>query len=279
MSMEPRRWALRLAYDGGAFRGWQRQPGLPTVQESLEGALAAVGLRPHLDAAARTDAGVHALEQVVTFTARTALTPEAMRAQVNARTPPGLLCLQAARVSPRAHARASALSRTYVYLVGWPAPPELTGRAWSLPDPRAFPSLENPRFDAGRARMVLASMVGERDFAPFARPGDQTARRRVDPRATVRELLRAELLLASDAPWAAIVLEGRGFLRAMARHLVGATVAVAVGELEPERLSPLWGDASARYRGPRAPAWGLTLARVRFGETLFPPLEPKPGER
>ena len=136
------RYALRLAYDGGAFRGWQRQPGLPTVQGCLEEALRAAGMRAHLDAAARTDAGVHALDQVVSFTARSALSPADLRVAVNAGTPPGLVCLEAATVPASFHARASAVSRTYVYLLGWPAPPNLEGRAWSLPDPRAFPSLE-----------------------------------------------------------------------------------------------------------------------------------------
>ena len=273
--MEKRRYALRLAYDGGAFRGFQRQPGLPTVQESVEEALAPLGLHVHLDAAARTDAGVHALDQVVSFTTRAALDPAALRAAVNAGTPAALLCLDAAGVGPGFHARASAVSRRYVYLVGWPAPPELTGYAWSLPDRRAFPDLSAPAVDPARAAEALALVVGEHDFGGFARPGDQTARRRVSATATVRSVTRAEVLVAEGRPCCAFVLEGRGFLRAMVRHLVGAVVAVGVGVAEARSISDALAAPDRRYRGVRAPAWGLTLAAVVYPRSPFgsPPAE------
>jgi tRNA pseudouridine38-40 synthase len=267
--MVKRRYALRLMYEGGAFRGFQRQRGLPTVQECLEEALARAGVRASLQYAARTDAGVHALAQVVTFTARADLDPAALRAAVNAATPPGLICLEATRALPAFHARASARSRTYVYLVGWPAPSELAPYAWSLPDARAFPDLAAPGLDLATAREALRRVVGEHDFAGFARPGDQTARRREDPRATVRTVSRAHLVAATWAPLAAIVLEGHGFLRAMARNIVGATVSAAVGAWRPERVSEILAHPAERYRGVRAPGWGLTLVRVGYEQPPF----------
>jgi tRNA pseudouridine38-40 synthase len=268
--VEKRRYALRLAYEGGAFRGFQRQPGMATIQGSLEAALAHIGVQVRLEAAARTDAGVHALDQVVTFTARAELEPAALRAAVNAHTPPSLLCLDAARVPPGFHARASARSRTYVYLVGWPAPPALASYAWSLPDPRAFPDRAEQRFDLARAQDALARIAGEHDFGGFTRPGEQTARRAVDPRATVRTVLRAEAVPAAELPLAAFILEGRGFLRAMVRNVVGTAVAAAVGAAEPTRVSEILDAPGGRYRGVRAPGWGLTLARVGYAEPLFP---------
>ncbi len=268
--MEKRRYALRLAYHGGAFRGFQRQPGLMTVQECLEGALAHIGILVRLDAAARTDAGVHALEQVVTFTARAALEPAELRAAINAWTPQTLLCLDASCVPPRVHARASALSRTYVYLVGAPVPPELAGYAWNLPDQRAFPGMGSPHLDVSRARNALLPIVGEHDFGGFARQGEQTARRGIDPRATVRTVLRAEVVAASEAPLTAFVLEGSGFLRAMVRNIVGAVVSAAVGVFEPTRIFEILAAPRGRYRGVRAPGWGLTLARVDYPKPLFP---------
>jgi tRNA pseudouridine38-40 synthase len=267
--VEKRRYALRLAYDGAAFRGFQRQPGLPSVQESLSEALSHIGVHGQLEAAARTDAGVHALDQVVTFSARLALEPAELRAAVNAATPPGLVCLDAARVPDRFGARASARTRTYVYLVGWPAPPEAAPYAWSLPDVRAFPDRPVIRFDVEAARTALQSAVGDHDFAGFARPGDQTARRGVDPRATVRTVLAAEVIASEALPLAALRLTGRGFLRAMVRNLVGAAVSAAVGAASPEVVSQLLAAPARRWRGPRAPGWGLTLARVDYGETPF----------
>jgi len=261
-AMEKRRHALLLAYDGGAFRGFQRQPGLPTVQEALEAALRPLGLSGRIDVAARTDAGVHALGQVVTFWARGAPEGAALRAAVNAATPPGLMCVEAAQVPPSTHARASARSRRYVYLVGAPAPAELRGRAWSLPDERAFPGLAAPRLEAAVVQEALALALGEHDFAGFARPGEQ--------RGTVRSLLSAEVIAAVGQPLWAVVLTGRGFLRAMVRNLVGTAVAAGLGLAAPSRVAEILA-ARGRYRGVRAPAWGLTLAGVEYRPPLFRP--------
>ena len=264
--MENRRYALRLAYDGAAFRGFQRQPGLATVQGALEEALAGAGIRARLDMAARTDAGVHALGQVVTFTARSRLTGEELRAALNRSAPPELLCLEAAVVAPSFHARASALSRTYVYLIGLPPPEPLRPYAWTLPDSRSLPRVR--ALDAEAMRAALRQVVGEHDFAGFARPGEQTARRARDPEATVRTVTRAEVIEASFAPVYALVFEGRGFLRAMVRHLVGTAVTIGAGEAPVERMGELL-RARERYRGVRAPGWGLTLARVTYPAGAF----------
>jgi tRNA pseudouridine38-40 synthase len=267
--VEKRRYALHVMYDGGAFRGFQRQPGLPTVQQSLEEALARAGVRARLEYAARTDAGVHALAQVVTFATRQDLDPGALRRAVNAATPDGLVCIDAARAPAGFHARASARSRTYVYLVGWPPPSVLAGYAWALPDPRAFPDMAAPEVDIGRAADALRRVVGEHDFGGFARPGEHTARRGTDPHATVRTVARAEIVAASWAPLAAIVLQAHGFLRAMARNIVGAAIAAGVGASTPERISEILAHPSDRYRGVRAPGWGLTLARVDYDAPPF----------
>ena len=253
--MERRFYAIRLAYDGGRFRGFQRQRGLPTVQEAVEGGLAVIGVRASLAVAARTDAGVHALGQVVSFSARADLDPDALRARLNATLPDGIVALSARRVPGAFHARSSAVSRTYVYLVGAPPPEPLRPYAWTLPDPRAFPAVPEPRLDPDRIREALSHAVGTHDFAGFARPGEQ--------RGTVRTLLRAEVLSATWAPLHAIVLEGTGFLRAMVRNLVGTAVAAGLGVAPPGDLDTLL-RARGRYLGVRAPGWGLTLARVRY---------------
>jgi tRNA pseudouridine38-40 synthase len=259
---EKRRYALRLLYDGGRFRGFQRQPGLPTVQEALEDALAPHGLRGPLAVAGRTDAGVHAVDQVVSFAARADLDPEALRRTLNATLPDAIVCLDAWAVAASFHARASAISRRYVYLVGAPAPESLAGYAWSLPDPRAFPDLAAPVIDPERMRRALAVAVGEHDFTAFARPGEQ--------RGTVRTVTRADVVCATWAPLFALVLEGRGFLRAMVRNLAGTAVTAGVGRAEPEVVRELL-LARARYRGVRAPGWGLTLASVTLAPGSSPP--------
>jgi tRNA pseudouridine38-40 synthase len=254
------RFALRLAYEGPSFRGFQRQPGLPTVQEALEAALATAGVRSKLDVAARTDAGVSAVDQVVSFWADAGLDPTALRASLNVALPPALLCVDAARVAPSFHARASARSRTYVYLVGAPPPEPLRPFAWSLPDERAFPGVAATALDAGAMRAALAAAVGTHDFTGFARPGEQK-----DP---VRTVLRAEVIECGWAPLWAIVLEGRGFLRAMVRNLAGTAATVGLGLAPPSRLGELL-TARGRYRGVRAPGWALTLAAVSYDAPPF----------
>jgi tRNA pseudouridine38-40 synthase len=258
--VERRLHALWLAYDGGAFRGFQRQPGLPTVEAALLAALAPLGLRPHLEVAARTDAGVHALAQVVSFATREELDPVALRATVNAGTPPALICLAAWRAPPGFHARASAVSRTYVYLLGTSLPAELEGRAWVLPDERGFPGVP-ARLDAGAIREALQYAVGEHDFAGFARPGEQ--------RGTVRTLLDARVTEGCGGSLLAVTLEGRGFLRAQVRNLVGTAVAAGLGVASPARVKEIL-ESPGRYRGVRAPAWGLTLARVGYPSGALP---------
>ncbi len=258
--MEKCRYALRIAYRGDAFRGFQRQPGLPSVQDCLERALGPLGLAGRIDAAARTDAGVHALGQVVTFWARAEHEPAALRAAVNAATPPEVWCLSAARVPPSAHARAWARRRRYLYLVGAPPPESLRPYAWTLPDERAFPGAAGG-LDAAAMRAALTAAVGEHDFSGFARPGAQRGTRRI--------LLSAEVVAAAGMPLVAIVLVGRGFLRAMVRNLAGTAVAVGLGLAPPTRVAEILA-APARYRGVRAPGWGLTLVSVDHEPPLFP---------
>lgn len=111
-------------------------------------------------------------------------------------------------------------------------------------------------------REALAPALGEHDFAGFARQGSQ--------RETVRRLLRADVIAAPTDPLVAVVLEGTGFLRAMVRNLVGTAVEAGLGLAAPSALGEVLA-ARERYRGVRAPGWGLTLAEVRYPPAAWPP--------
>lgn len=263
--MRRSRYAIRLAYEGGPFRGFQRQPGLPTVQESLQQALSACGVEAGMAVAARTDAGVHALAQVVSLSTSRDVDPDGLRRALNQELPPGILCLEVRQVSRAFHARASALARRYVYLVGSPPPAGLAPYAWALPDPRAFPGVGPRALDVAAMREALRSAVGRHDFAPFARPGAQ--------RATVRELVLVDVVPAASEPLVAIVFEGTGFLRAMVRNLVGTAVTIGLGLAPRSGIADIL-EARQRYRGVRAPAWGLTLAAVEYPPALWAPGRP-----
>jgi tRNA pseudouridine38-40 synthase len=109
---------------------------------------------------------------------------------------------------------------------------------------------------------TLAAAVGEHDFAGFARPGEQ--------RGSVRTVTRIEVERATWAPLWAITISGRGFLRAQVRNLVGTAVTVGVGLAPPSRIAEILRDRG-RYRGVRAPAWGLTLVEVAYPAALAGP--------
>ena len=192
---------------------------------------------------------------MVSFTTRTDLDPAALRRAVNEGAPEGLLCLGAARAPLDFHARASATGRRYVYLVGTPPPEAVAPWCWSLPDERGFPGLSAPALDPAAMREALAHAVGEHDFFAFARPGDQ--------RGTGRTVTRADVLASDALPLVAVVLEGRGFPRAMVRNLVGTAVAAGLHLAPPTVIRDLI-QARGRYRGVRAPGWGLTLASVSY---------------
>src|SRR5579863_6981840 len=115
--MERRAYALALAYCGEPFAGWQRQPGRPTVQAAVEQALASAGLNASLSAAARTDAGVHARRQLVTFRVRDNLPEAELLAAINRALPRAVRATGLRPVGPSFHARASPHLREYRYRV------------------------------------------------------------------------------------------------------------------------------------------------------------------
>jgi tRNA pseudouridine38-40 synthase len=126
---------------------------------------------------------------------------------------------------------------------------------WTLPDERAFPGLAGGLPDAALLRETLDHAVGEHDFFGFARPGDQ--------RGSIRTLTDVEVIEATGSPLLAVVLTGRGFLRAMVRNLVGTAVAAGLG-LAPTTVVRDLLTRRERYRGVRAPGWGLTLVSVSY---------------
>jgi tRNA pseudouridine38-40 synthase len=217
---------------------------------------------------------VNALHQVVSF----ALPPDApdweparMRAAINDRTPPELICSDAARVDAAFHARHSASGRRYLYLVGAPPPDGLLPYAWQLPDTRAFPDVTGEiRLDVDAMRQALSAAIGERDFFSFARPGAQ--------KGSIRTVTDIQVIESSWCPLVAVVIEGKGFLRAMIRHLVGTAVEVGLGLAPPSRIASLIAERQ-RYRGVRAPGWGLTLMGAHYLDDPFGPVPEKTNPR
>jgi tRNA pseudouridine38-40 synthase len=248
---------LDLAYLGTGFEGWQVQdagrPGPPprTVQGELERALGEIYLGPvRAQGAGRTDAGVHADGQVAHFDEPEAgprVPPHGLLRALNAKLPDDVRVLRAAEAPPGFHARFSAEGKIYEY--------RLRRGEVLHPHLGLVEALAREPLDVPRMRAAGELLVGTRDFAPFSLTGSPRS-------STVRTLRRLEI--AEEGSLLVLTLEGDGFLRGMARRLVGTLREVGRGALSAE-------DAPAKP-GPTAEARGLTLKRVLYPPADSPPL-------
>lgn len=240
---------LDLEYDGSEFSGWAHQPGLRTVEGELSRSLEiAIGERVALSVAGRTDAGVHAWSQVVSFgTEAHGLDPDALVGNLNGLLP-GDVSVTAAELVPEGFdARRNAVSRTYCYrLLARPAPsPFERGRALWWPYPLSEESLQ----------ACAGALAGFHDFTAFT--PTQTDHVRFERQVLSAEWRRSGELLEF---W----IEADTFMRHMVRVLVGTMLEVAAGRLSAEEFSRLLEGASRSEAGPTAEAHGLYLASVRY---------------
>ena len=238
---------LVLAYEGTGFRGFARQPGRRTVEGALLDALERVmELRPRLSVAGRTDAGVHAEGQVVSFEADAE--PRRVMRALNGLLAPEVVVRRATRAPAGFDARHSATARAYRYRI----------RTDEFPDPfTARYEWHRPgRYAVGLMRGAAALLVGEHDFASFCRsPGDGAS--------TVRRLER--LSVRPGRGVLEIRVRAGSFLHQMVRSLVGTLVAVGEGRLEPGAMPEILAARDRASAGPVAPSHGLTLVSVHYG--------------
>jgi len=238
-----------LAYDGTNFSGWQYQPGVSTVQATLEEAIEAVVQHPlRVVAAGRTDTGVHALGQVVHFKTTSSHPLEVFKRAFNAHLPKSIRIRKIEEAPRSFHARYSAFSRLYRYFISPYSLPFLHRYAWVI----------ERLLEKGFLEEVLALFVGEHDFAAFGSPPKKGG-------STVREVFRAEVRTHRGITM--ISLEANAFLRKMVRNMVAAAVKVATGRANLEEVRrALDHPQGFRYPISPAPPQGLFLWRVRYGK-------------
>ena len=245
--------ALGVEYDGGAYSGWQRQRHAPSVQEELENALSRVADRPvRTVAAGRTDAGVHATKQVVSFRTCAHRPVKAWRDGANTLVGQGIKVRWARAVDPEFHARYSATGRRYVYLFRTdpvPAP---------LSDPFAW---RVSRLEADAMHRAGQCLVGEHDFTSFRAAGCQSrSRRRNVHRLTVQAI----------GGLAVLDIEANAFLLHMVRNIAGALVQVGEGKRPESWIGDCLRALDRQRIGMTAPANGLYLVDVRYPGYDFP---------
>ena len=243
------RAALWLWYRGTRFRGWQRQPHSPTVQETVEGELRRCAITSGLAAAGRTDRGVHARQQVASLRvpAGTDLT-----ALANSLQGPDWGVAAVAAAPAAFNAQWTPSSKEYRYRLSLGAPP----LAWApyVWDVRGDGRLDGARVEPEAVERALAMATGTRDF--FAFHAASSIRR-------PRTLSHVELRPYAQGLWE-LRLTGSGFGRYQARALIGGAALVAAGQLPAEAWRAALEDAE-RFSGLLAPAHGLVLWALRYG--------------
>ena len=243
---------LTLAYDGTAYAGWQVQPGEKTVQAALEAAIEKVtGEQVRAIASGRTDAGVHALGQVVGFRTQTHLPADVLQRALNAELPRDLAVLDAVEAEETFHPIRDAVRKRYRYAIH-DGPTRHVFR-------RHYCWHYHRRLDAEAMARAARSLLGRHDFASFETSGAE----RKDSIRTVYEL-PVERGRGPQFDWITVEIEADGFLYNMVRAIVGTLVEVGRGAQDESWVAQVLAATDRRAAGPTAPPHGLFLVRVEY---------------
>lgn len=247
---------LVVQYDGTHYAGFQVQPDRPTVQGALEQALGKLlGETVRITGASRTDAGVHACGQVVTFTTENVIPLERIVPALNAALPRDIAAMGADEVPEEFHPRFRALRKQYLYrILNRPLPSPFIGRyAWHVPQ----------TLDPDAMQQAAAVLVGEHDFAAFRAAGGSA-------KTTVRDLHELTVRRNDDRTMRQhgeiieISVSGNAFLYMMVRIIVGTLVEVGLGKLTPQQVQEILQSRDRDRAGATAPPQGLTLMRIEY---------------
>lgn len=260
-----RTFKVTVSYDGTDFSGFQRQANARSVQAELELALAPIeGKHVTVAGAGRTDAGVHALGQVASFTLSNTIAERDLFRALNAKLPEDVRVLSVEAAPPGFNARFSARSKMYRYRIS-------NTRVMS-PFQRRFAWYISRALDMAAMNEAAQELIGEHDFSCFQAKGSPPTRRgRVQPitekRASTRSMTHAfwtEQPLPAGGRLLTFEIAGTGFLKYMVRTIVGTLVEVGDGRRTPVSFRDLLNSGDRASAGPTAPPSGLYLVRVDY---------------
>lgn len=239
---------LIVEYDGSRYAGWQRQPDQPTVQETIETAIHQLTQQTvSVIGAGRTDSGVHALGQVVSFRIDRDWTPYEWTRGFNARLPQDIAVRSAAIMPDDFHARYSASGKLYEYrILNRPERPAID---------RAYLWHVHKPLDQEAMNRAAALLIGSRDFTSF----EGTLTDNEDPICHLQQLS-----LTRQGDLLSIQVYADRFLKHMVRAIVGTLVEVGHGKRQPESLTDILAAKDRRIAGRTAPPQGLFLVRVDY---------------
>lgn len=242
---------LIIQYDGTEYCGFQRQKDLPTIQAELEDAVRIITkTHSHIIGSGRTDAGVHALGQVINFRTDAKMPADKFVPALNSVLPRDIRVLCSEEVHPGFHSRYDARWKTYEYSIDTrPVPSVFT---------RNFTYHFNIPLDL--EAMIAASefLVGRHNFRSFASSGGNS-------KTFVRNVRRLDIIGSHD-PILRILIEADGFLYNMIRIVVGTLLQVGLGKITADSLKDIRDAEDRRLSGPTAPAAGLCLIRVLYDD-------------
>ncbi|MFQ6066453.1 MAG: tRNA pseudouridine(38-40) synthase TruA [bacterium] len=241
---------LILEYDGTSYHGWQKQPGLPTIQKVLEDSLFLLFQeRVKTAAAGRTDAGVHAKGQVVNFITHTSISSPYILPALNSYLPKDIRVKKVREAEMDFHSRKSALGRVYRYLIynGSFLSPFYRNFVWWVPF----------NLDPDLMRKAGKFLIGEHDFSSFQAQGSSAS-------STVREIKKFSLL--EKGKFVLIYIGADSFLYKMARNIVGTLVEIGRKKITPREMKKILETGDRKMAGPTAPPQGLCLVRVEYGK-------------
>ncbi len=241
-------YKLRLEYDGTSYAGWQRQPDHPTIQETLEHALRHITqCSISTVAAGRTDAGVHALGQIISFRSDKPLSPHEWTRALNGVLPKNISVRQTEVATDDFHARYDARSKTYEYrILNQTTRPALERlRVWQIAQPLNVPLM----------RAASGHVLGQHDCTSFQGSPTETQN-------PVCDIQRIDL--SQEGPSIRFTIQADRFLKQMVRALVGTLVEIGHQKRTPDALATILGARDRREAGPTAPPQGLYLLRVHY---------------
>ncbi|TXT24143.1 MAG: tRNA pseudouridine38-40 synthase [Gallionellaceae bacterium] len=242
------RIALGVEYDGSPYSGWQSQPDVPNIQDTLQAALSGIaGGSVSVIAAGRTDAGVHALEQVVHFDTVAERPLSAWVRGTNALLPSSIAVLWAQPVPDEFHARFSAQARSYRY--------QLINRPVRTASQHGKAGWFHAPLDVGQMREAAQHLLGEHDFSAFRASECQA-------KTPVKNL--AQLDIRKDGDVIVFDLTANAFLHHMVRNIVGCLVYVGKGKHPPEWMKEILESRNRNQAAPTFAPDGLYLRNITY---------------
>lgn len=241
-----------LEYDGTNYHGFQIQPNATSIQETVERSLRELtGENIRITGAGRTDAGVHAIGQVISFDTLSRIPADRFHLALNQHLPDDIRALSSIQAADNFNARFDALKKTYRYSIYNSACGQILVRKYAL--------CLNEALDIAAMQEACRHIEGKHDFSSFCASGSSA-------RTFVRHVIRCQL--KQNGPWLTLEMEADGFLYNMVRITVGTLLEVGRSRLRADAVPSILAASDRAAASPTAPPQGLCLVKVDYADTI-----------